>query len=150
LQQSGRLGDDALAGLKRHSQSRGAAMVKLDHLRITVENWRASRDWYVGNFGFKVEFEVPEGGVHKRGVVALQDDAGFTVFLEQTDNAVYACDCIYYFQVGNVDDEFRALSSKGVRFLQTPQQLYWGYGAELVDPDGHTIRIWDERSMKNK
>jgi hypothetical protein len=25
---------------------------------------------------------------------------------------------------------------------------YWGYGAELIDPDGYLIRLWDERSMK--
>jgi predicted enzyme related to lactoylglutathione lyase len=80
--------------------------------------------------------------------VALQDDAGMTIFLEQTPGIVDACDCVCYFQVGNVDEEFGALTSKGVRFLKTPQQLYWGYGAELSDPDGHVIRIWDERSMK--
>ncbi len=26
-------------------------MVKLDHLAITVRDYRASRDWYVGNLG---------------------------------------------------------------------------------------------------
>jgi len=35
-------------------------MVKLDHLAITVRDYRASRDWYVGNLGLRVEFEVPE------------------------------------------------------------------------------------------
>ena len=25
-----------------------------------------------------------------------------------------------------------------------------GYGAELVDPDGYRIRLWDEKSMKAK
>ena len=27
---------------------------------------------------------------------------------------------------------------------------YWGYGAELTDPDGYLIRLWDQRSMKEK
>ena len=140
-----------LLGSNGTPEPRGTTtMVKLDHLKIAVKDWQASRDRYVGNFGFKIEFEVADGGPHKLGVVALQDGAGLTFFLEQTADPVHACDCIYYFQVGNVDEEFRALTSKGVRFLQTPQQLYWGYGAELIDPEGHTIRIWDERSMKNK
>lgn len=25
-----------------------------------------------------------------------------------------------------------------------------GYGAELADPDGYLIRLWDQRSMKEK
>jgi hypothetical protein len=31
-----------------------------------------------------------------------------------------------------------------------PQKLFWGYGAELRDPDGHLIRLWDELSMREK
>ena len=26
----------------------------------------------------------------------------------------------------------------------------WGCGAELTDPDGHAVRLWDERTMKEK
>ena len=37
-------------------------MPKLDHLTIAVSDWRRSRDWYVGNLGFRLEFEIPEGG----------------------------------------------------------------------------------------
>jgi hypothetical protein len=31
-----------------------------------------------------------------------------------------------------------------------PQKLFWGYGAELRDPDGYLIRLWDELSMHEK
>ena len=51
-------------------------MVKFDHMNLPVTNYQASRDWYVSNFGFKVEFEVPD-----RKTSAIQDDAGFTIFL---------------------------------------------------------------------
>jgi predicted enzyme related to lactoylglutathione lyase len=125
-------------------------MVKLDHLRLGVNDWQLSRDWYVGNFGLKVEFEISYGGSNKLGVAALQDDAGFTLFLEQIPQAVHGCDCICYFQVTNVDEQYRSLNSEGIRFLDIPQKFFWGYGAELADPDGHIIRIWDEKSMKAK
>jgi hypothetical protein len=36
----------------------------------------------------------------------------------------------------------------GVTFVYAPQANPWGYGAELRDPDGHAVRLWDERSMK--
>jgi hypothetical protein len=26
----------------------------------------------------------------------------------------------------------------------------WGYGVELVDPDGYLVRLWDEVSMREK
>ena len=57
-------------------------MVKFDHMNLPVTNYQASRDWYVRNFGFKVEFEVPD-----RKTSAIQDDAGFTIFVyEQAGN----------------------------------------------------------------
>jgi hypothetical protein len=31
-----------------------------------------------------------------------------------------------------------------------PNQCAWGYGAELADPDGYLIRLWDQQSMKEK
>jgi len=31
-----------------------------------------------------------------------------------------------------------------------PQKLGWGYGAELLDPDGYRLQLWDERSMREK
>src|SRR2546430_10342892 len=34
--------------------------------------------------------------------------------------------------------------------FRSPRKTYWGYGAELKDPDGYLIRLWDERSMKEK
>jgi len=60
-------------------------MVKLDHLTIRVRDLPAARHWYVTNLGLGVEFEVPG-----RATVALQDDAGLTLFLDQTADDVAA------------------------------------------------------------
>jgi predicted enzyme related to lactoylglutathione lyase len=122
-------------------------MIKLDHVRITVKDWQLSRDWYTANFGWKVEFQIPDGGPDKLGVVALQEDAGLTLFLEQTANPATGCGYIFYFQVENVDETYRKLSANSVCFLAEPQKFFWGYGAELTDPDGHTLRLWDQTSM---
>jgi hypothetical protein len=27
---------------------------------------------------------------------------------------------------------------------------FWGYGPELKDPDGYLVRLWDERTMREK
>lgn len=35
-------------------------------------------------------------------------------------------------------------------FAHEPRKSYWGYRAELKDPDGYLVRLWDERSMKER
>lgn len=125
-------------------------MVKLDHVTLSVEDWRASHDWYIKNLGLRLEFEVPGGGRARLGVAAVQDDSGVTLFLEQVVGTVPSCGCVHTFQVSDVDAKHRELSASGVKFLYPPQKRYWGYGAELSDPNGHIIYLWDEKSMREK
>ena len=125
-------------------------MAKLDHVTVVVSDWQASRDWYVRNFGFMIEFEVPKGGHAGLGVAALQDEAGLTLFVEQSAHTVSRCGCIHTLQVDDVEKVYRELSARGVAFMAAPSKRYWGYGAELADPDGHVLYLWDEVSMREK
>ncbi|HEY1752112.1 MAG TPA: VOC family protein [Caulobacteraceae bacterium] len=125
-------------------------MVKLDHLGYAVRDWRTSRDWYVDNLGFRVEFEIAEGGASGQGAVALQDDAGLTVFLNQTDGPIQSGQAGCTLQVDDVEALHAALSSRGVAFRTPPSKQYWGYGAVLADPDGHLLYLYDEASMAAK
>ncbi len=121
-------------------------MIKLDHLAIVVRDYRISRDWYVGTLGLKVEFEIPE-----RSTAALQDDSGLTLFVgESGDEEPAGRSTTLYFQVDDVDARHRDLSTRGVAVVHEPRKEYWGYGIELLDPDGHVVRLWDEASMREK
>ena len=120
-------------------------MMKFDHLAIPVTDVARSRGWYVDTLGLKIEFEVPD-----RRTVALQDSDGFTIFLAQADAPVRPTGYALYFQVNDVDATFRDWAGRGLAFSHPPAKTYWGYGAELKDPDGHLVRLWDERSMKEK
>src|SRR5262249_47484967 len=117
-------------------------MIKLDHLTIAVRDYRASRDWYVETLGLEEEFEVPELAV------ALRDDAGFTLFLEQVASEAVTPSCVLYFQVDDVEAKHRLLAAAQIQFIHPPQKRFWGYGAELTDPDGYRLRLWDERTMR--
>jgi catechol 2,3-dioxygenase-like lactoylglutathione lyase family enzyme len=119
------------------------AMMKFDHLGIPVANLERSRGWYVATLGLTVEFELPE-----RRSVALQDSAGFTIFLQEAAAAVRPEGCALWFQVADVDAAHAASAARGVAFSHAPRKTYWGYGAELKDPDGYLVRLWDERSMQ--
>src|SRR5262245_29851433 len=120
-------------------------MVKLNHLTIPVTQHSHSREWYTGNLGLKVEFEVPE-----RKTVALRDDNDFTLFLVEEAEGRFMPSCTLTFQVDDVESTYRALSARDVIFQKSPQKLFWGYGAELRDPDGYLIYLWDERTMREK
>ncbi len=119
-------------------------MIKLDHLTIAVHDYRASRDWYIQTLGLRQEFEVPER------TAALQDDAGFTLFVEQSAVNTTERHCVLYFQVEDVEAKYRQLVAQQVNFIHPPEKRFWGYGVELADLDGYRLRLWDEKTMKEK
>ena len=118
-------------------------MIKFDHLSLPVSDPARSRDWYVANFGFEVEFEHGD-------TIAIRDDAGFTIFLSRAPSPLVGSRVTLTFQVDDVDAEYEALRAKDVAFIEAPGKHFWGYGAELDDPDGYRIYIWDEASMQEK
>ena len=118
-------------------------MVKLDHLTLAVRDYVTARNWYVDQLGLVLEFEIPE-----RGVAALQDSSGFTLFMEQSAEVDGNGNCVLYFQVDNVDETCERLKQRGIAFTVHPGEQFWGYGAELTDLDGYRIRLWDAASMK--
>jgi predicted enzyme related to lactoylglutathione lyase len=93
--------------------------------------------------GFEVEFEIPD-----RKTAAMRDDADLTIFLYQA--AVADCPGISFtIQVDDVEEKHDALAA-GVPFVHPPMKVFWGYGAELCDPDGYRLRLWDQKTMKEK
>lgn len=121
-------------------------MPRLDHIAIPVRDWKRTRDWYVEHLGFKVEFENTAAKV-----AGLKDEADLTLIVAQAEGSVAAHPALMFsIQVSDVDAAHRALAARGVQFEHGPKKVYWGYGAELLDPDGYRLGQWDERSMKEK
>ena len=120
-------------------------MIKLDHLTIAVTDCEKSRDWYIATLGLKLEFEIPE-----RRTSAVQDEEGFTLFLAETPGGPGRPSCVLTFQVSDVEAKHKQLAAAGVQFVHGPQKTFWGYGADLKDPDGYDIWLWDEKSMREK
>ena len=120
-------------------------MPRLDHISLPVKDWRLSRDWWRDKLGFEVEFEI-EGA----GVAAMRDAADLTVFLGQSDEVTIPAGLALTIQVADVEVRHAALAADGVAFEHPPQKVFWGYGAELLDPNGYRLRLWDEASMKAK
>jgi catechol 2,3-dioxygenase-like lactoylglutathione lyase family enzyme len=120
-------------------------MVKFDHMNLPVSDPAKSRDWYVNNFGFEVEFEVPE-----RNTSAIKDAADFTIFLYPPQTSLAGAKCSLTLQVDNGDEKYDELRARGIAFVNPPAKYFWGYGAELRDPDGYQVLLWDEVTMREK
>ena len=119
-------------------------MPRLDHLSLPVRDWRKSRDWYKDHLGFEVEFEIPD-----RKTAAMRDDADLTIFLYEGE--VVNCPGISFtVQVNDVEARHNMLVAAGLSFVHPPMKVFWGYGAELCDPNGYRLRLWDQKSMKEK
>jgi catechol 2,3-dioxygenase-like lactoylglutathione lyase family enzyme len=121
-------------------------MARLDHIVISVRDWKRSRDWYTQHLGFEVEFENADAKV-----AGLKDEADLTLIVAETDGPVAAHDGLMFsIQVPDVEAKHRELAACGVAFVHEPKKVGWGYGAELRDPDGYRLGLWDEASMKEK
>ena len=119
-------------------------MLRLDHLSLPVHDWQKSRDWYKNHLGFEIEFEISD-----RKTAAMRDDADLTIFLYE--GQVADCPGISFtIQVDDVEAKHNALAGTWISFVHPPMRVFWGYGAELCDPDGYRMRLWDPKSMKEK
>jgi predicted enzyme related to lactoylglutathione lyase len=90
----------------------------------------------------EVEFELPESGT-----TAVRDPSDFTIFLTERSELGGKPRCVLYFQVDDVDVEYHRIQGQAVSVAHPPRAEPWGYGPEIVDPDGHMIRLWDHRSI---
>ena len=79
----------------------------------------------------------------------MRDDADLTIFLYEGE--VVDCPGISFtVQVNDVEARHNMLVAAGLSFVHPPMKVFWGYGAELRDPDGYRLRLWDQKSMKEK
>ncbi len=110
-------------------------MTRVDHITLPVKDWRASRDWYIANLGFRLAADMPE-----QMTAAVRDDGEFTLFFVSAD--VPSCPGLSFtLDVEDVHAVHQRLTQRGAAFEHGPQAMDWGYGAELRDLNGYSLRI---------
>jgi catechol 2,3-dioxygenase-like lactoylglutathione lyase family enzyme len=115
-------------------------MARISHLVLPVSDIQKSRDWYVGKLGFTLEREREEA-------IGIKDESGLTIFVIQAAASLTGQKITLTIQVDNVETKHEELASLGVKFLSPPKLQSWGYGAEVLDPDGYMNHLWDEPTM---
>jgi catechol 2,3-dioxygenase-like lactoylglutathione lyase family enzyme len=116
-------------------------MAKVSHIVLPVSNIRNSREWYVNKLGFSLERERDEA-------VGIKDQSGLTIFLVKANDPLIGQKITLTIQVANVDSKHQELAALGVKFVSAPERQFWGYGAEVLDPDGYMNHLWDEVTME--
>jgi uncharacterized glyoxalase superfamily protein PhnB len=84
----------------------------------------------------------------REGVIGIKDQAGLTIFLQQSAASLAGQKITLTIQVDNVDSKYEELARSGVSFGSPPKLQFWGYGAEVLDPDGYMNHLWDEVTMR--
>jgi catechol 2,3-dioxygenase-like lactoylglutathione lyase family enzyme len=116
-------------------------MANLDHLGLNAADAKRTAEWYCSVLGLVVEFENADPVI-----VGVKDEGEFSLLFSQIPGE--ASKCSLFFRVDDVDATYDRLSDGGVGFENGPRVNPWGYGAELRDPDGRLVGLWDQASME--
>ena len=115
--------------------------MEFNHLMVYVRDVNRSLPFYRDLLGFKL-IETMPGYARLRSpgsdtTIALHE-LGKERELDPEREGVRA-----YFEVRSLDKLCERLKDKGVRFLQMPKDMEWGWRhAYLRDPDGHEISLY--------
>ena len=115
-------------------------MAKVSHVVLPVSDPARSREWYVNKLGFTLERELEHA-------VGIKDQSGLTIFLVKATEPLAGQKITLTIQIADVDALHHELTSVGVPFVSPPKRQFWGYGAEVADPDGYMNHLWDEVTM---
>lgn len=105
-------------------------------ITLTVADLNRAVEFYGGVLGFQMKYRF--------GDYAGFDCGGVEIGLKtwgDRDAPRKGEPCVN-FLVDDVDEAFRALTEKGVRFTKEPSEAQWGARYALfTDPDGHELQI---------
>jgi len=116
-------------------------MAKVSHMVLPVSDVHKSREWYVDKLGFEIDREGEQA-------LGIKDQSGLTIFLMKAQESIAGQKITLTIQVDNVESKYQELASLGVKFVSPPKRQFWGYGAEVLDPDGYINHLWDEVTMR--
>ena len=94
----------------------------------------------MNKLGFTLERELEQA-------VGIKDESGLTIFLVKATDPLAGQKITLTIQIANVDSKHRELTNAGVTFVSPPRRQFWGYGAEVLDPDGYMNHLWDAATM---
>lgn len=118
---------------------------KLDSINLVSDNPCELKDFYVD----VLNFELDEQRSHAPGFFLIKGGAGCNILIQQNGNAQTAPGNNGFeigIEVDIFDQYFERLTQSGCQIVADKQQMGWGKGATVADPEGHIINIYEYRS----
>lgn len=125
---------------RRKRASMGASGLEFNHALIYVRGLERALHFYVDLLGFKLIEE-------KQGYARLRSPRGHTTLAlhepEPDQQLPEHTGIRLYFEVEELEEFCEKLKEAGVKSLQGPQEMPWGWKhAYLKDPDGHELSLY--------
>lgn len=119
---------------------------------ILVTDQDTALDFYVNKLGFEKRADVPMGPGAPRWIEVAPSGAQTVVVLatkdfspdEETGRLFESLVGKYnglVFATDDLDATYKTLTERGVSFSTQPTKEFWGYYAEVQDPDGNTLML---------
>lgn len=113
-------------------------MKNYDNFFLGVNNLNNAKEYYESILGLKLKFDFSKKGMiafnvgNEEPAIILKDEKIFTDIKPTI-----------WFEVENVEEEYKKLLERGVGFLSEPFQIMTGKAVEFEDPFGNRLGITD-------
>lgn len=115
--------------------------VELNHVLIYVSDVKKSLKFYQSLLGFEIIEEMD--GYARLCTKSKTTTIGLHEIEKDKEYDEIKTLIRLYFEVLNLDEFYHELISKGIKFIQEPRDMPWGWRhAYLKDPDGYEISLY--------
>lgn len=130
---------------RKHGSAKASSDLEFNHAMVYVRDVAPALHFYADLLGFKL-IELFQGG-NFPSYARLRSPRGHTTLalhkVEPGQVPPETDGVRLYFEVESVERLCKRLAAEGVRFLQGPKVMPWGWKhAYLRDPDGHELSLY--------
>ncbi len=126
--------------------------MKFSNVRLLVKDYRKCFNFYTQQLGLEASWDVGECYASFKVADGIEGLAIFTSNLmatvvgntEKTQPVDFREKSMVSFEVDNVDESYRTLSEKGIKFINEPMDMpHWGMRVvHLYDPEKNLIELF--------
>ena len=113
-------------------------MKNYDNFFLGVNNLSEAKEYYQTVLGLQLKFDFST-----KGMVAFKVGDEEPAIILKDKNIFSSVKPTIWFEVENVEMEYKKLSENGVVFLSEPFHINTGMAVEFEDPFGNTLGITD-------
>jgi len=120
-------------------------MKDYDNFFLPSNNLKKGKEFYQDILGLPVKFDFLD-----MGMIAFKvGDNEPAIILKDTSKFPEAKPTIW-FKVDSVQEEYKRLNGKGLKFLSEPFEIHTGMAVEFEDPSGNRLGLTDYAKSKIK